>query len=334
MISKYSALLQIPFFEVGTHGEVHAHLPLHSADEQKQEILGPVRLLKTKYGHDATLFRPPYGEFNDDTVNVARALGLQFILWNVVSGDPDPTLTAIQIEDRLKQLVRKGSVIVMHANGKGKHTHEVVQDLHQQLLPERHLTPMTVSDLLICNGQAAHERPVVRPMTAEDRAAVIELLADSDPWKTLGYQAKDWDGYFTPLPHGRDSFVADQNGRVAGIAIVRQKFLLGDYLELLGVADWARDRGQGNSCSPTSNQLSSRGRRTCSPAYRTSTTTPVTFTKNKAIRRSAPCRISDPWQCRNPAAKDRADRRERKKLAISPQPQEATMLIAEEPHCL
>jgi peptidoglycan/xylan/chitin deacetylase (PgdA/CDA1 family) len=101
------------------------------------------------------LFRPPYGEFNDDTVNVARDLGLRFILWNVVSGDPDPTLTAIQIENRLKQLVRKGSVIVMHANGKGKHTNEVVQDLHQQLLPERHLTPMTMSDLLNCNAQAA-----------------------------------------------------------------------------------------------------------------------------------------------------------------------------------
>ena len=151
---QVQALLQIPFFEVGTHGEVHAHLPLHSVDEQKQEILGPVRLLKTKYGHDATLFRPPYGEFNDDTVNVARALGLQFILWNVVSGDPDPTLTAIRIEDRLKQLVRKGSVIVMHANGKGRHTYEVVQDLHQHLLPERNLTPMTMSDLLTCKQAA------------------------------------------------------------------------------------------------------------------------------------------------------------------------------------
>ena len=148
------ALLQIPFFEVGTHGNVHAHLPFHSAEEQKQEIIGPVRLLKDKYGHDATLFRPPYGEFNDDTVNVARALGLQFILWDVVSGDPDPTLTANQIEDRLKHLVRKGSVIVMHANGNGRHTHEVVQGLHRHLLQERHLIPMTISDLLICNGQA------------------------------------------------------------------------------------------------------------------------------------------------------------------------------------
>src|SRR6188508_174049 len=37
-------LLQIPFFEIGTHGDVHAHMPLHSEDEQKKEILGPVRL--------------------------------------------------------------------------------------------------------------------------------------------------------------------------------------------------------------------------------------------------------------------------------------------------
>ena len=75
--------------------------------------------------------------------------------WPAPSGDPDPTLTAIRIEDRLNKLVRKGSVIVMHANGKGRHTYEVVQDLHQQLLPQRNLTPMTMSDLLICNGQAA-----------------------------------------------------------------------------------------------------------------------------------------------------------------------------------
>jgi peptidoglycan/xylan/chitin deacetylase (PgdA/CDA1 family) len=113
-------------------------------------ICRSIRLLKAKYNHDATLFRPPYGEFNDDTVNVTRSLGLQFILWDVVSGDPDPTLTADQIEGRLKRFVRKGSVIVMHANGKGKHTHEVVQDLQQHLLPQRNLTPMTVSDLLNC----------------------------------------------------------------------------------------------------------------------------------------------------------------------------------------
>ena len=87
--------------------------------------------------------------------------------------------------------------------------------------------------------------PVVRPMTAEDRVAVMALLADSDPWKRLGYQACDWESYFTPLPQGRDSYVVDQSDKAAGIAVVRQKFLLGDYIELLGVADWARGKGLG-----------------------------------------------------------------------------------------
>jgi [ribosomal protein S18]-alanine N-acetyltransferase len=88
-------------------------------------------------------------------------------------------------------------------------------------------------------------KSIVRPMTAEDRSGVIELLASSDPWKRLGYQANDWDHYFAPLPQGRDSYVMDQNGRVAGIVVVRGKFLLGDYVELLGVADWARGKGLG-----------------------------------------------------------------------------------------
>lgn len=86
---------------------------------------------------------------------------------------------------------------------------------------------------------------IVRPMTAEDQSEVIELLAFSDPWKRLDYQANDWNSYFAPFPEGRDSYVVEQNGRVAGIAVVRQKFLLGDYIELLGVADWARGKGLG-----------------------------------------------------------------------------------------
>src|SRR5512139_1012706 len=52
-------LLGIEYFEVGTHGEVHAHLPMHSADEQREEIHKPVRFLNEQYAHDAELFRPP-----------------------------------------------------------------------------------------------------------------------------------------------------------------------------------------------------------------------------------------------------------------------------------
>ena len=85
----------------------------------------------------------------------------------------------------------------------------------------------------------------IRLMRPEDRETVIQLLADSDPWKTLGYDHKDWSRIFCPIPQGRESFVALAGDRITGIAVVRQKFLLGDYLELLGVAGWARHQGTG-----------------------------------------------------------------------------------------
>jgi ribosomal protein S18 acetylase RimI-like enzyme len=87
--------------------------------------------------------------------------------------------------------------------------------------------------------------PVIRAMEAADRDAVVTLLSESDPWKTLGYTNRDWDKIFAPMPQGRDTYVATIEGRVAAVAMLRQKFLLGDYLELLGVAGWARGRGLG-----------------------------------------------------------------------------------------
>ena len=38
-------LLGMGFFEVGTHGDVHAHLPMQDAGEQRAEIVGPVTIL-------------------------------------------------------------------------------------------------------------------------------------------------------------------------------------------------------------------------------------------------------------------------------------------------
>jgi [ribosomal protein S18]-alanine N-acetyltransferase len=89
--------------------------------------------------------------------------------------------------------------------------------------------------------------PVIRDMTPNDRDAVVQLLAESDPWKTLGYSSADWNRIFCPLPQGRNAYVVEVKGKVAGIAIVREKFLLGDYLELLGIALWARGKGLGGT---------------------------------------------------------------------------------------
>jgi len=147
-------LLAVPSFEVGTHGQIHAHLPRHDAEYQMREIEQPVTTLKSKYGHQAKLFRPPYGEFNDATLEAVKMLGLQFIMWSIESGDPDPTLDADAIVDRIKRRLKPGSIIVLHANGKGRHTKQVTEALITGVLPDKGLRPMTISELLSCNQPA------------------------------------------------------------------------------------------------------------------------------------------------------------------------------------
>ncbi len=85
----------------------------------------------------------------------------------------------------------------------------------------------------------------IRLMTPDDRPAVIAMLLNSDPWKRLGYTQTDWDHYFVPVPAERDTYVAEAAEKIAGIAVLRQKFLLGDYLELFVVEQTARGTGVG-----------------------------------------------------------------------------------------
>ena len=146
------ALQAVPFFEIGTHGEDHAHLPLLDEPGQQKEISRAVSLMRSRYHLPAGLFRPPYGEYDDVTVRVVKSLGLHFILWNLVSGDPDPTLPADAILNRVARRLRPGSIVVFHANGKGKHTREVIQTLDKTILPHAHLRAVTVTDLLTCHN--------------------------------------------------------------------------------------------------------------------------------------------------------------------------------------
>ena len=87
--------------------------------------------------------------------------------------------------------------------------------------------------------------PHIRPLRAADRAALVDLLASSDPWLRLGYTAADWRRLLGSPLDGREVWVVEGGGRARGLAVVRKSVLAGDYLELLAVAADARGRGLG-----------------------------------------------------------------------------------------
>ena len=86
---------------------------------------------------------------------------------------------------------------------------------------------------------------IIREMRPEDREPVIRILTDSDPWKRLGFTAKDWETIFSPVPQGRDTFVLEMDRTLVGLALLRRKFLFGDYLELLVIAPSLTGQGFG-----------------------------------------------------------------------------------------
>ncbi len=84
----------------------------------------------------------------------------------------------------------------------------------------------------------------VRSLQAADRDAAVALL-DSDPWRRLGYSAADWIRLLSVPLEGREGYVAVTGETVVGLALVRPRFLAGDYLELFAVAEGGRGRGVG-----------------------------------------------------------------------------------------
>lgn len=144
---RVAQLRAVPFFELGTHGATHAHLRTLNAAGQEEEIASAVEQLADAHGTRAVLFRPPYGEYDATTERVAASLGQTVVLWSAVAGDPVPSVSADRMLATLKPQLRDGAIVVMHANGKGVHTRELVEKLLPAIAAAG-LTPVTVGDLL------------------------------------------------------------------------------------------------------------------------------------------------------------------------------------------
>ncbi|AVH95943.1 polysaccharide deacetylase [Streptomyces sp. WAC00288] len=60
----------------------HRYLPGLSYSRQKREICGMQDVIEKKYGKRPELFRPPYGNYNDDTLRAAKSCGVKAVpLW-------------------------------------------------------------------------------------------------------------------------------------------------------------------------------------------------------------------------------------------------------------
>lgn len=136
-----------PNFELGNHSWSHPDLPGLSEEIISKEILKTQNLLYQLTGRQAKLFRLPAGLYDDFTLVMIAWHGLYTIQWDVDTGDPDPTIDAERMNRAVRERVQNGSIILMHANGRGWNTAEALPKMIQSLQGEGY-TLVTVSQLL------------------------------------------------------------------------------------------------------------------------------------------------------------------------------------------
>lgn len=99
--------------EIVNHSNSHAHMNALSSGQIKEEITKCEEKIKAVTGTVIKLFRPPYGEYNDNVIKTARELGYATIQWDVDSLDWKE-LSPQAMTERVITRVKNGSICLFH----------------------------------------------------------------------------------------------------------------------------------------------------------------------------------------------------------------------------
>ncbi len=118
--------------DLGNHSENHKHMSQLSKEECKDEILKTHNKVKELTGIDMSLFRPPYGDYNNTLIDAAGELGYHCIQWDVDSLDwKDYGVDSVVDMVVNNKHLGNGSIILCH-NG-AKYTKDALEAMIEGL---------------------------------------------------------------------------------------------------------------------------------------------------------------------------------------------------------
>ncbi len=115
-VDKYPELVQAIHergHEIGNHSDSHPHMTQLSDTRMRQELQGMSDKVEAITGQRPTLFRPPYGDYNNQVITVAREEGYEAVQWSVDSLDWKNR----GVDDLIKRAtsnVQPGDIILFH----------------------------------------------------------------------------------------------------------------------------------------------------------------------------------------------------------------------------
>ena len=131
--------------EVMTHSEDHAHFTKLTSEQIRKNIRTSCDRIEAVTGRRPTLFRCPYGEYDDHVISTLNEMGMKTIQWDVDSLDWKD-LTAGEIRQRVTEKTQPGSIILFH--NAAKHTPEALPSVIEWLISNGYQI-VPVSELLL-----------------------------------------------------------------------------------------------------------------------------------------------------------------------------------------
>lgn len=103
--------------EIGNHSKTHPHMNALSASAVQEEIRVLDDEIERLTGKRSTLFRAPYGEYNDTVIKAVRDIGYEPIQWNIDTIDWKEERSAETILETVLPKLAPGAIILCHNNG-------------------------------------------------------------------------------------------------------------------------------------------------------------------------------------------------------------------------
>lgn len=105
--------------DLGNHSENHKNMSQLSNDEKEREIMKVHDKVKNLTGYEMFLFRPPYGDYDNDVIKTATKCGYYPIQWDVDSLDwKDYGVDSIISTVCTNKHLGNGSIILCHNGAK------------------------------------------------------------------------------------------------------------------------------------------------------------------------------------------------------------------------
>ena len=131
--------------EVMNHSVSHAHFSTLSTEQILADVTGCNEKIKAITGLAPTLFRCPYGEYDDHVIRAIHSLDMTPVQWDVDSLDWKG-ISAQEIQQRVLKNVRSGSIILFH--NAAEHTPEALPGIIEALQADGY-SIVPISQLLL-----------------------------------------------------------------------------------------------------------------------------------------------------------------------------------------